>query len=256
MAFDFDDDGRPVNAGPAAGGFDFDEDGNPIRSGGKEPAGGFMASVKQTIGAGIKGAGQAASDFIPGVEADNALKRYGQEVIDANPTAVRSFGDIGRRPGTAIAEATGNAAGSMAGIVGTRALGMGITAAAPLTGPLAPATALLGQAIAWFGPAAMASLPSYGGIRDKQILNDPQNEADWRSKAIAGLGAAAVGAIETKFGPQQWALSALTKEGRAGREVRRNHPGQGHRVRCAQGCSGGGRGGACAKPDRAAGQLR
>ncbi len=179
------------------------------------PEGGFMASVKQTIGAGIKGAGRAASDFIPGVESDNALTQYGQEVIDANPTAVRSFGDIGRRPGTAVAEATGNAAGSMAGIVGSRALGMGITAAAPMTGPLAPATALLGQAIAWFGPAAMAALPSYGGIRDKQILNDPNNEADWKSKAIAGLGAATVGAIETKFGPQQWALSALTKEGRA-----------------------------------------
>lgn len=179
------------------------------------PEGGFMASVKQTIGAGIKGAGRAASDFIPGVESNNALTQYGQEVIDANPTAVRSFGDIGRRPGTAVAEATGNAAGSMAGIVGSRALGMGITAAAPMTGPLAPATALLGQAIAWFGPAAMAALPSYGGIRDKQILNDPNNEADWKSKAIAGLGAATVGAIETKFGPQQWALSALTKEGRA-----------------------------------------
>lgn len=176
--------------------------------------GGFVASVKSGVGAAIKGAGQAAADFIPGVDQDNALKRYGQEVIDANPTAVRSLEDIADKPWTAAKEAAGNAGGSVAQILGARAVGQGVTALAPLTGPAAPVTAAIGQAIAWFGPAAIAALPSYGGIRDKQILNDPENNESWKAKAVATLGAAAVGAIETKFGPQEWALSALTKEGR------------------------------------------
>ena len=71
--------------------------------------GGFMPAAKQAIGAGIKGLGQAATDFIPGVEKDNALSSYGQSVIDANPTAIRSLGDIADKPWTAVKEATGNA---------------------------------------------------------------------------------------------------------------------------------------------------
>lgn len=214
MAFDFDNDGLPVQS--AGGGFDFDDDGAPVVSkpGLEAEGGGFAASAKQAVGAVIKGAGQAAGDFIPGVDQDNAVARYGQEVIDANPTAVRSLEDIKDQPWMAAKEATGNAAGSMAGMVGARALGMGITAAAPLTGPAAPVTALVGQAIAWFGPAAIAALPSYGSIREKQILNDPAAEQDAKAKAIATLGAATVGAIEVKFGPQEWALSAMTREGR------------------------------------------
>mgnify|MGYP001567990917 CR=1 FL=1 len=181
---------------------------------GKPVEGGFAASAKQAVGATIKGAGQLAADFIPGVDKDNAVTRYGQEVIEANPTAVRSLEDIKDKPWTAVKEGTGSAVGSVAQVLGARALGQGITAAAPLTGPAAPAVALLGQAVAWFGPAAIAALPSYGGIREKQILNDPNLNDDMRSKAVAALGAATVGAIENKFGPQQWALSAMTKEGR------------------------------------------
>lgn len=175
--------------------------------------GGFFASAKQSIGAVIKGAGQLAGD-LPGIDEDNAVKRYGQGIIEANPTDVQSLGDIADKPWAATKEAVGNAIGSIGGMAGARALGMGITAAAPLTGPLAPVTALAGQAVAWLGPMAIASLPSYGSIREKQILNDPQNNEDFKSKAVAALGAATVGAIETKFGPQNWALGAMTKEGR------------------------------------------
>ena len=181
----------------------------------KEVEGGFAASVKSGIGSAIKGAGQAAADFIPGVGKDNAVKRYGQEVIDANPTAVHSLEDIASKPGKAIAEAVGNAGGSVAQMLGARAVGTGVTMLAPFTGPAAPVVAGIGQAIAWFGPAAVAALPSYSGIRDKQVLNDPEANESWKAKAVATLGAAAVGAIETKFGPQEWALSALTKEGRS-----------------------------------------
>ncbi|SHL43508.1 hypothetical protein SAMN05216428_102398 [Nitrosospira sp. Nsp11] len=177
--------------------------------------GGFIASAKRAAGAGIKGAGQAAADFIPGVGQDNALKRAGQGIIDANPTAVNSLEDIADKPGTAVAEATGNAASSMAGIVGARAVGQGITALSPLAGPAAPLVAAAGQVVSWLGPAAIAALPSFGGIRDKQILADPDNQDSAKSKAVAALGAATVGAIESRFGPQNWALAAMTKEGRA-----------------------------------------
>ncbi|WP_149425232.1 hypothetical protein [Oryzomicrobium terrae] len=162
----------------------------------------------------IKGAGQAAADFVPGVSQDNALKQYGQSVIDANPTAVTSLGDIADKPGTAVKEAVGNAAGSMGGMLGARVLGQAITAAAPLTGPFAPATAIVGQGVSWLGPAAVAALPSFGGIREQQIKDDPSRENDLGAKARAAVGAAAVGAVESKFGPQEWAMSALTKEGR------------------------------------------
>jgi hypothetical protein len=177
-------------------------------------AGGFVASAKQSVGSLIKGAGQAAADFIPGVGQDNTVKQYGQSVIDANPTAVKSLGDIADKPGTAVKEAAGNAAGSIGGIVGARLLGNAITAAAPFTGPLAPATAAIGQGVAWLGPYAAAALPSFGGIREQQVKEDPNNQDSIGAKARAAGGAAAVALIENKFGPQQWALSAVSKEGR------------------------------------------
>ncbi|MBK8117400.1 MAG: hypothetical protein IPK44_24240 [Candidatus Accumulibacter sp.] len=177
------------------------------------PAGGLAAAAKQAIGAGIKGAGRAAADFIPGVTPANPISQYGQEVIDANPTAVQSFGDIADKPWTAVKEAVGNAGGSMAGMLGARALGTGITMAAPFTGPAAPLVGLAGQAIANVGPFVAAALPSYGGIREEQIKTDPANEADAKSKAIAMLGAGAVGAIEGAYGPQAWALAAAKKGG-------------------------------------------
>ena len=182
-------------------------------SGGDE--GGFVASAKQSVGSLIKGAGQAAADFIPGVSQENAVKQYGQSVIDANPTAVKSLGDIADKPVTAVKEAAGNAAGSMGAMLGARVLGNAITAAAPLTGPLAPATAAVGQGVAWLGPYAAAALPSFGGIREQQIKDDPTRQDSVGSKALAAAGAGTVGLIENKFGPQQWALSALSKEGRA-----------------------------------------
>ena len=109
------------------------------------PAGGLAAAAKQAIGAGIKGAGRAAADFIPGVTPANPISQYGQEVIDANPTAVQSFSDIADSPWTAVKEAVGNAGGSMAGMLGARALGTGITMAAT-SGDIAPFAATLSEA--------------------------------------------------------------------------------------------------------------
>ena len=181
-----------------------------------KPKGGFGAAAKQAVGAVVKGAGQAVEDFAPdAVGKDNAIKRYGQGVIDANPTAVTSGQDILDSPWTAVKEAVGNAAGSMGPMLGARALGMGVTAAAPLTGPFAPATALAGQAIANVGPFVAAALPSFGGIREKQIEKDPNSQASTQDKAVAALGAGTVGLIEGKFGPEAAALKMMTQQGRA-----------------------------------------
>ena len=176
--------------------------------------GGLVASAKQAIGSTIQGIGQAAGDFLPGVSKDNAIARYGKSVVEANPTAVTDFSSLKENPGTAVAEATGNAGGSIATMLGARALGQGITAAAPFTGPAAPFVAGAGQLISWGGPLVAAALPSYGGIRQRQIQKDPTAEDSVGSKLAAAAGAGAVGAIESKFGPQEWALKAMTKEGR------------------------------------------
>lgn len=177
-------------------------------------SGGLVAAAKQAIGGTIKGAGQAAADFLPGVDQDNAIKRYGQGVVDANPTAVSSLADLKDKPLTGIAEATGNAGGSMGAMLGARALGMGITAASPLAGPAAPLIAGLGQAVSWAGPAAAAALPSFGGIREKQIQDDPTRQDSVGSKLLAAAGAGTVGLIESKLGPNKWAEMALSKQGR------------------------------------------
>jgi hypothetical protein len=176
--------------------------------------GGFVPAVKQAIGQGLVGAGQAAADFIPGVSQGNALTQYGQSVVDANPTETRSLEDIAAHPGTALKEATGNAAGSIGLMAGTRALGMGVTAAAPLAGPLAPLVAGTGQAIAWGGPWLAAALPSFGGIRARQIEKSPTAEASSEDKLKAALGAGTVGLIEGKFGPESWALALFNKNAR------------------------------------------
>jgi len=179
----------------------------------QKPQGGFIPAAKQAIGAGIKGLGQAAADFIPGVSQGNGLSSYGQSVIDANPTTIHSISDIADSPWQTVKEATGNALGSMGPMLGARAAGMDITAAAPFTGPAAPIVAGVGQLIANAGPIVAAAAPSFGGIREQQIASDPNNESDAKSKAIALLGAGTVGLIESKFGPQEWALAAMKKGG-------------------------------------------
>jgi len=192
--------------------------GMPSSAQAKPPAeveGGLAASAKQTLGQTVKGIGQAAADYIPGVSQDNAVTRYGQEVVEANPTVVKGFRDIVRNPGKTVTEALGNALPSVGLGVGLRAAGMGLTALSPAAGPLAPVVAAAGQGLAWGGPILAAALPSYSGIREAQIEKGGENVDDPRSKLLATLGAATVGAIEQRFGPQNWAQLAISKEGRA-----------------------------------------
>lgn len=177
-------------------------------------SGGLIPAAKQMVGQTIKGAGQLAADVIPGVSQDNALKQYGQEVVAANPTAIGGLKDIVAKPVTAVKEAVGNALPSVAGGLGLRAIGQGITALSPAAGPAAPLVAGLGQAVSWGGPFVAAALPSYSGVRDKQIEADPNAKTSAVDKAVALLGAGTVGYIEQKFGPQDWALKLTTKGGR------------------------------------------
>lgn len=185
-----------------------------LRTDGNVPEGGFIASAKTMAGQTIKGAGQMGADYL-GYDKDNALIQYGNEIIRENPVVVKSLTDIKDQPFMAFKEASGNMVPSFGGMIATAALGQGIISVAPLTGPLAPVVAAVGAGVKWLGPAAIAALPSYSGIRDKQIFNDPKNEESEKAKAIALLGASAVGAIETAFGPQNWAISMMTKEGRS-----------------------------------------
>ena len=82
-AFGFPQSAGPQELDPSAFGFDA-----PAK-----PTGGLSAAAKQAIGSTIKGVGQAATDFLPGVTAANPVSAYGQSVIDANPTATNSLGD-------------------------------------------------------------------------------------------------------------------------------------------------------------------
>lgn len=212
---DFDAAFSNPSYGAKQGGDEFDSVfSNPNWAPPKKPEGGLIASLKQTGGQLVKSAGQAAADFIPGVSQDNALKSYGQEVVDANPTAVRSLSDVAASPWTATKEAVGNAVGSMGAMVGAQVLGKGIEAAAPLAGPARPLVSLLGKGIQLAGPTVTAALPSYGGIREQQIQDDPTRADSPEAKARAALGAGAVGLIETSFGPERWALAATNKAGR------------------------------------------
>ncbi len=178
------------------------------------PEGGFVASAKTMTGQTIKGAGQLGADYF-GADKDNALIKYGDEIIRENPGVIKTLQDIKDQPFMAFKEASGNMVPSFGAMLGTAVLGQGIISVAPLTGPLAPVVAAVGAGVKWLGPAAIAALPSYGSIRDKQIFNDKANEDSEKAKAIALLGASAVGAIEVAFGPQNWAISMMTKEGRA-----------------------------------------
>lgn len=175
--------------------------------------GGFVAAGKRAVGAGLQGVGQLAADFVPGVGQDNALTAYGKGVVEANAPAITSLGDIAERPGMALKEATGNVAGSVGTALGLRALGQGITAAAPLTGLAMPVTAAIGQGISWGSPILAGMLPSFGGIREQQIAKDAGAATSTGEKLTALGGAAAVGALE-KFGPEGWATAALNKDAR------------------------------------------
>lgn len=176
--------------------------------------GGFVASAMNAAGATLAGGGRMAHEY--GIaDKDNALTQTGQRMMKENPTLVHGFEDFAKSPITGTMEAVGNAAGSMVPAVGAGLVGTAVTAGAAAAGVPAALAAAGGAAVSFLGGMTIAALPSYESIRSKQILNDPAAEENAKDVFVATLGAAAVGAIERMFGPQQWAAALMTKEGRA-----------------------------------------
>jgi hypothetical protein len=166
-----------------------------------DDVGGFQNAFAQSIGNQAAGFGQFGADFIPGVSKDNSLKSWGDKYAAAHPTAIHTLEDIKSRPLTAVAEGVGMALGYGLPLVATRGVGalpLGLSKAARAV-----------QALSKAAPFVTAAAPSYGGIREAQ------GSDTWQDKALALPAALTVGAIETKFGPQEWALKSLTTEGRA-----------------------------------------
>ena len=152
--------------------------------------GGFWAGVKTAGGSQLQGVGQLAADF--GWE-NNPIEAYGKQVQENNQLQTQSLGDIVENPWQALKEGTGMAVGYLApGLVGR---GLQVAGGAAKLAGLSRAGNALNAGVT---QGALAALPSYGGIREEQGDTD-----SWTDKAVAGLGAAAVGAIENQFGAQR-----------------------------------------------------
>ena len=166
----------------------------------------FGRAFKATaVGRIASGFGQIAAD-LPGADQGNALQQYGQGVEERNASSIQGLQDIVDRPGAAFGAATGNAAGSVAGMVGARAVGSAITAAGGYLVPANPliggAVAGLGQLISWGGPMATLFAQSYGGIRQRQIEDNPEAAGGLGAKLAAGTGGVASAAVERLGGPE------------------------------------------------------
>lgn len=166
----------------------------------------FGRAFKATAaGRTASGFGQIAAD-LPGADQGNALQQYGQGVEERNASSIQGLQDIVDRPGAAFGAATGNAAGSVAGMVGARAVGSAITAAGGYLVPANPliggAVAGLGQLISWGGPMATLFAQSYGGIRQRQIEDNPEAAGGLGAKLAAGTGGVASAAVERLGGPE------------------------------------------------------
>lgn len=153
---------------------------------------GFKSAFKNALGSQVQGAGQTAADL--GWQ-DNPIERYGKSVQDANPMSIRSLGDIVESPWQATKEATGMALGYIAPAMVGR--GLQLAGGAMKMAGLSKAGVALNTLPA---QAALAAVPSYGGIREEQEAGGHNDLADI---GMAALGAGTVGAIETKFGAQK-----------------------------------------------------
>lgn len=147
----------------------------------KEPTFGseLKNAVPRSLGQGVQGVGQIAEDI--GWE-DNPIKRYGQSVIDRNPTQINSLQDIADHPTAALGSGVGNAIGFL---LPSGAIGLGAKA----------------YGLGRMGVGALqtinAAVPSYGGIREEQIKDGNNAPIDILS---AGVGAVTSGWIEQRFG--------------------------------------------------------
>lgn len=183
-----------------------------LGTGTEQEVGGFSAAAKQAVGSTLRGVGQYAADWVPGVSQDNALQRYGKEVQDANPTAIHGFSDFLEHPVTGAKEALGGAVGPMGLAAGATALGTGIGMVPH------PVAQVVGRGLQFFGTGAGAmglfGAPSQSSIYEAQKAADPEFADSASGKLARTAASLGVGAIEQRFGPQEWAAKAMTKGGR------------------------------------------
>lgn len=172
--------------------------------------GGFTTAFKGGLGSMAQSVGQLGADYIPGVEANNPIERYGREVSQRNPVTImqgasesgfanlgtnlmeRPLNTVGQIAGGALSYATPGTAIKL-GSAGLRAI-RGVQGAAGLG-----TNAAIG---------ATTILPTYGQMRDEQETLGMNTTAD----KLKALGSSAViGAIETVAGPE----ALLLRGGRA-----------------------------------------
>ncbi len=165
--------------------------------------GGLWAGIKNTAGETAKGFAQLGADYVPGVSQDNALKKWGQEVVDANPVPQGMQGWMDHPLDSAL-----SFGGSMAASVGTAggiaALGKGISAigALPIPHPLVKGAATaVGRGLQVAAPYLAFGAPAQSSIREQQIHDDPSAATDLSKKLLATAGAGTVGAITHHMGP-------------------------------------------------------
>lgn len=178
--------------------------------------GGFWAAAKSNIGETAKGVGQFGADYVPGVTQDNALKRWGQGVVEANPVAGGGTQGFLEHPWQSIKEFGGGMASGLGTAAGIGALGTGI-AALPIPHPLGKAAAwAIGRGLQVAAPYIAFGAPAQSSIREQQIHDDPEAVDSLGSKLLATAGAGTVGAIVHHVGPAgQFGEKLMTQAGRS-----------------------------------------
>ena len=167
---------------------------------------GFGTAFKGMIGSQVQSIGQLGADFLPGVETDNPVERYGREVGQRNPNTVMegSGNALENITSNLVNDPLGTTGQIMGGVAGLMTPGTVLKAAnwgiRGLRGAQAAAELNTAQKLA-YGAAGAAGygLPSYGSMRDEQEAQGMNSSTDI---AKAGLSALGIGAIERFAGPE------------------------------------------------------
>lgn len=179
-----------------------------------QDTGGFVAGVKSNAGSIAKGVGQFGADYIPGVGQDNSLKKWGQGVMDANPTTGGGFAGLLEHPVDSLLEYGGGIVSSLGTVAGIGALGQGI-AKLPLPGLYGLATKAVGHGLTAAAPYIAFGAPAQASIREQQIQDDPTAVDSMGKKLLATVGAGTIGAIAHKLGPEgKFGEKLLSQAGR------------------------------------------
>jgi hypothetical protein len=163
---------------------------------------GFFTSLKSGLASYPKGAGELVG-LLPGMDENNFLTRYAEDVQFRNPTDVVDLESLGaglvERPWETLKQVTGQAIGSTLPSLVAAPL-KGVSAAAEAPAMIRAGVGLLRGLGSTAGQTAIAALPSFGEIRETQRDTGIADEG-W-SELAALVGSGAVGLIETKFGIQ------------------------------------------------------